>query len=84
MKMVQNTKVHYYSGKKMEANYKPLSKVGKKFLGVPATSSPVERVLSQAGESLRADWCKILPKNFEQLVFLKVNNAYNFEEFWLE
>ena len=53
--MVQNTKVHYYSGKKMEANYKPLSKVGKKFLGVPATSSPVERVLSQAGESLRAD-----------------------------
>ena len=67
--------------KKMEANYKPLSKVAKKFLGVPATSGTVERVLSQAVEIFRADRCKILPKNFEQLVILKVNNAYNFEEF---
>ena len=35
--------------KKNEANYKALSKVTKKFLGVPATSGPVERVFSQAG-----------------------------------
>ena len=62
------------------ANYKALSKVAKKFLDVPATSGFVKRAFSQAGRILRADRCKILPKNFEQLVFLKVNNAYNFEE----
>ena len=42
MEMVQNTKVHHYSGKK-EANYKAKSKFEKKFLGVPGTSGPVER-----------------------------------------
>ena len=48
MKMAQNTKVHYYSGKN-EDNYKALSKVVKKFLGVPAILGPVERIFSQAG-----------------------------------
>ena len=66
---------------KKEVNYKALSKSVTKFLGVPATSGPVERVFSQGGRILRADHCKILHKNFEQLVFLKVNNSNNFEEF---
>ena len=34
---------------KNEDNYKALSKVVKKFLGVPAILGPVERIFSQAG-----------------------------------
>ena len=53
--------------KKNEANYKALSKVAKKFLGVAATSGPVERVFSQAEQIVRADRCKIFRAGIYQV-----------------
>lgn len=50
-----------------------LAQVASKYFTVPATSAPVERVFSQAGKILSADRSRLLPKNFENLVFLKVN-----------
>ena len=47
-----------------------LAQVASKYFTVPATSAPVE---SQAGKILSADRSRLLPKNFENLVFLKVN-----------
>ena len=50
-----------------------LAELVKKFFIVPATSAPVERVFSHAGNILSAERARLLPKNFENLVFLKVN-----------
>ena len=41
---------------------------------VPATSGPIERVFSHGGNIMRPDQSRLLPKNFEHLIFLKVNN----------
>ncbi len=57
--------------------YPKLAKVAKKFLAVPATSAPIERVFSHAGNILRPNRARLLPKNFEQLLLLKVNNGVN-------
>ena len=50
-----------------------LAQLASRYFTVPATSAPVERVFSQAGKILSADRSRLLPKNFENLVFLKVN-----------
>ena len=54
------------------SRYPTLSKMAKIYFGVPATSAPVERVISHAGNIMRPDRSRLLPKNFENLV-LKVN-----------
>ena len=56
--------------------YPNLAQVARKVFTVPATSAPVERAFSQAGKILRSDRSRLLPKNFENLVFLKVNKGY--------
>ena len=65
--------------KNKQSKYRVQAKIARNFLGVPATSAPVERVFSQAGRILQADRSKLLPENFEKLIFLQVNNAYDFE-----
>ena len=40
---------------------------------VPATSAPIERVFSVAGNILRPERSHLLPKKFEVLLFLKIN-----------
>ena len=53
--------------------YPILSTIAKNKLGVPATSAPIERVFSHSGNILRPNRCRLLPKNFEQLIYLKMN-----------
>jgi len=50
------------------ACFPKLSQLATEFLAVPATSPSVERVFSKAGKIP----CRLLPKNFENLVSLKV------------
>jgi hypothetical protein len=62
---------------KMQAVELPLlSMLAKRVLAVPATSAPVERVFSQAGEILNSRRSRLLPKNFETLLFLKMNSNF--------
>ena len=56
-----------------QSRYPTLSKIARIYLGVLATSAPVERVFSHARNIMRPDRSRLLPKNFENLVFLKVN-----------
>ena len=44
-----------------------------KFLGVPATSDPIERVFSYEGNTLKPERAHLLPKTFEDLLFKKKN-----------
>ena len=55
--------------------YHVLSKLAKRLLGIPATSAPIERVFSHAGNILRPNRARLLPDNFE-LVLLKVNSLF--------
>ena len=55
--------------------YPLLSCLAKKYLSVPATSAPVERAFHTAGNILRQQRCRLLPKNFETLLFLKLNSC---------
>jgi hypothetical protein len=50
-----------------------LAKVAKKVLGVPASSSAVERMFSIAGHIYSVKRRRMKPKIFEQLVFCKLN-----------
>ena len=52
--------------------YPILSTIAKNMLGVPATSAPIEHVFSHSGNILRPNRCRLLPKNFEQLIYLKM------------
>ena len=54
---------------KMTAKYPTLSKVAKKFLGVPATSAPVEHVFSHGGNTLRPDRLRLTPKTLRNFFF---------------
>ena len=56
------------------SKYPLLAKIARVYLGVPATSAPIERVFSHGGNIMRPDRSRLLPKNFEHLIFLKVNN----------
>ena len=50
-----------------------ISEVAKKVLGVPASSSAVERMFSIAGHIYSVKRRRMKPKIFEQLVFCKLN-----------
>ena len=49
------------------------SNLAEKNLAVPATSAPIERVLSHAGNILHPDRSQLKPKHFEEMLFLKLN-----------
>ena len=53
--------------------WEALAKVAKKVLGVPASSSAVERMFSIAGHIFSSKRRRMKPRIFEQLVFCKLN-----------
>ena len=59
-----------------ETRFKELSKLAKKFLGVPASSAAVERMFSLAGHIFQSKRRKMGDVLFSNLVFLKLNEKY--------
>lgn len=53
--------------------YPLLSKLAKKYLGVPATSVASERVFSTAGDIVTAQRAALSPEHVDRLIFLKKN-----------
>ena len=51
-----------------------LAKLAQKYLSVPASSAPVERIFSIAGKVFRPDRCRLTDKNFESVMFVKCND----------
>ena len=58
---------------KNEARYPTLSKMARKYLALPATSTPSERVFSIAGSIVIKKRACLLPENVNMLVFLYEN-----------
>lgn len=56
-----------------ENQFPHLAKLAKRFLGIPATSVPSERVFSTAGDIVRAQRASLTPDNVDMMVFLKKN-----------
>ena len=56
--------------KENEKNFPNMSTVGKKYLCIPATSVPSERVFSKAGEIVSARRSRIKSKNVDMIIFL--------------
>ena len=54
-------------------NYPTLSKVAKRYLCIPATSIPAERVFSTAGLIINEKRSSLLPQNADMLIFLNKN-----------
>ncbi|KAK6168330.1 hypothetical protein SNE40_020888 [Patella caerulea] len=59
--------------KSLENKFPLLSLVAKKYLGIPATSVPSERVFSTAGDIITAQRSALKPKHVDKLIFLKKN-----------
>ena len=59
--------------KNHENIYHKLSQLAHKYLAIPASSAPVERLFSVAGKIYRPDRCNLSDKNFETLMFIRGN-----------
>ena len=57
------------------SQYPTLSKMDNKYLAVPASSAPVERLFSIAGKVFRPDRCSLNDDTFEKLMIIKCNSA---------
>ena len=57
-------------------DYPTLASLARQVFSVPATYAPVERAFSQAGKILSPVRCRMIPKNFETLLFLKMNSHF--------
>ncbi|CAF5166845.1 unnamed protein product, partial [Rotaria magnacalcarata] len=55
--------------------YPTLSKLAMKFLSIPATSAPVERVFSQSGFLFRQHRASMTRTTLQQLTMLKCNRG---------
>ena len=51
-----------------------MSKLAKRYLSVPASSGPVERLFSIAGKIFRPERCRLTDTVFENLMFIKCNS----------
>ena len=56
-----------------EDTYPKLAILAMRYLAVPASSAPVERLFSIAGKVFRPDRCNLSDKTFETLMFLRAN-----------
>ena len=56
-----------------EDRYPRLSLLARKYLGIPASSAPVERLFSIAGKVFRQDRCRLSNDMFSRLMFIRCN-----------
>ena len=59
--------------KNREVLYPILSKLAKKYLAIPASSVPSERIFSLAGNLVTKKRVNLLPENVDLLIFLNKN-----------
>ena len=67
----ENDPLQYWKIK--ESLFPTLATLAKKYLCVPASSPPVERVFSIAGKIFRPDRCSLSDSTFERLMCVKCN-----------
>ncbi|XP_051964154.1 zinc finger BED domain-containing protein 4-like [Xyrauchen texanus] len=58
---------------RLQVDLPPLSALAKRYLSIPATSVPAERVFSTAGDIVTAQRSLLHPDHVDQLIFLKKN-----------
>lgn len=56
------------------AEFDLLQRCAKKFLSVPATSVPAERIFSKTGQLISERRSRIKAKNVDMLIFINQNN----------
>lgn len=61
----------YWKAKQSE--FPILTMLAEKYLAIPATSAPVERLFSVAGKLFRPERCNLGDKRFEQLMMIRCN-----------
>lgn len=60
--------------KSHQSKFPVISQLVPRFLCIPASSAPVERLFSVAGKIFRPERCRLSDKTFETLMFVKCNN----------
>ena len=60
--------------KENHRKYPPLANIAKEVLGIPSSSSAVERLFSIAGKVFTPERCRLSDDRFEQLMFIRCNN----------
>ena len=61
--------------KENQKMYPMLAIIAKDVLGVPASSSAVERLFSIAGKVFSPERCRLTDSRFKQLMFIRCNNV---------
>ena len=59
--------------KVIQTKFPPLVKMAHRFLCIPASSAPIERLFSIAGKVFYPDRCRLIDKQFEELMFIGCN-----------